>query len=82
MSVQLANAQNMFSHHAIDYGYQINTISCVKGHEILSNVSTPKQPSYQICDIWNNFNGYVDNWFGGETEASFLAQETSVDLSC
>ena len=38
-SVALANAQNMFSHHAIDYGYQINTISCIKGHEILSNVS-------------------------------------------
>ncbi len=38
-SVALANAQNMYSHHAIDYGYQINAISCVKGHEILSNVS-------------------------------------------
>lgn len=37
-SAQLSAIQNQFSHHAIDYGYQINTISCHKGYEILHNV--------------------------------------------
>ena len=38
-SLYLANMQTEFSHHAIEYGYQINTIGCVKGHQILDNVS-------------------------------------------
>ena len=38
-STQLANTQTAYSHHAIDYAYQINTVTCIKGHEILDNVS-------------------------------------------
>ena len=35
----LANMETQFSHHAIDYGYQVNTIHCEKGHEVVHNVS-------------------------------------------
>ena len=35
----LANMENQFSHHAIDYGYQVNTIHCEKGCEVVHNVS-------------------------------------------
>ena len=38
-TLQLANMQTQFSHQAIDYGYQINTIGCVKTHAIVDNVS-------------------------------------------
>jgi Arf-GAP/coiled-coil/ANK repeat/PH domain-containing protein len=30
--------QTQFSHQAIDYGYQINTIGCVKTHAIVDNL--------------------------------------------
>lgn len=39
-SVVLANMETQFSHHAIDYGYQVNTIHCEKGHEVVHNLLT------------------------------------------
>jgi len=36
--MQLANVRTQFSHHAIDYCFQINTITCIKGHEIMDNL--------------------------------------------
>ena len=37
-SHQLASVRAQFSHVTIDYGFQINTVACVKGYEILDKV--------------------------------------------
>ena len=55
-SNHLVTMQNQFSHHAIDYGYQINTIQCHKGQEILHSVSSTAvwtvEPSMQWT-LWD-----------------------------
>lgn len=38
-SVHLLTMQNQFSHHAVDYSYHVNNITCNKGYEIVHSVS-------------------------------------------
>ena len=38
-SITLSTVQTQFSHHAIDYAYQLNMVKAGKGHQILDNVS-------------------------------------------
>ena len=45
----LANMETQFSHHAIDYGYQVNTIHCEKGHEVVHNVSVDPGACVHMC---------------------------------
>ena len=38
-SIHLSTVQTQFSHHSIEYAYQLNMIKAGKGHQILDNVS-------------------------------------------
>lgn len=37
-SIVLSTVQTQFSHHAIEYAYQLNMVKAGKGHQILDNV--------------------------------------------
>lgn len=38
-SIYLSTVHAQFSHHSIEYAYQLNMIKAGKGHQILDNVS-------------------------------------------
>ncbi len=67
-SVQLVTIQNMYSHHAIDYGYQINTINCTKGFEILHNVSAVMATTICVTAVRESaLIGGMASFSGGHT---------------
>ncbi|KAL5491229.1 hypothetical protein EMCRGX_G016476 [Ephydatia muelleri] len=80
-SVILANMETQFSHHAIDYGYQVNTIHCEKGHEVVHNLLTfmRAQSSFfsQGYDLFKVYDPFISEL---TNTAEALKKESCVEM--